>query len=394
MNSFDDIRPYEDDEVTAVINRLLHEKDFLRFIGQWQSPRLQRLLPWLGEIIVRSYLGKKLNSVTTIEGFQQVVEFYVSRLIAASITKFEYVGFEKLKPGDAYLFISNHRDIAGDSMLLNYALFHSGLETVRIAVGDNLIQRQFATDLMKLNKSFFIRRSEEGTRKVYAALMHSSTYIQSSLLSGNSVWIAQSEGRAKDGVDQTDPAVIKMLTLCNRKRELGETIRNMKVMPMSLAYEFDPCDAVKARELTSLLETGEYQKAEGEDLLNLVQGLSGFKGRVTLRLGDVLGENFTTAEEVAAEVDRQVVGNLELYSINYWALSQIREDSYSEAWLKVKSTIEIGDVKIYEARLKACAENDRDQWLKMYANPVVNKLKLAEPNPELTGETAWLSRKW
>jgi hypothetical protein len=279
-------------------------------------------------------------------------------------------------------------------MLLNYALFHSGLETVRIAVGDNLIQRQFATDLMKLNKSFFIRRSEEGSRKVYAALMQSSLYIQSSMLSGNSVWIAQSEGRAKDGVDQTDPAVIKMLTLCNRKRDFGKTIRDMKIMPMSLAYEFDPCDAMKARELTALSETGEYQKTEGEDLLSLVEGLAGFKGRVTLRLGDTLGENFRTAEEVATEVDRQVVGNLELYAINYWALSQISEDSYSEAWLKVKDTVEIGDVEFYEARLKECNESDRDQWLKMYANPVVNKLKSAEPNPELTGETAWLSRKW
>jgi hypothetical protein len=394
MSSFDDIRPYEDDEVTGVINRLLHEKDFLRFIGQWQAPRLQRLLPWLVEIIVKSYLGKKLNGVTTIEGFQQVVEFFVSRLIAASVTQFEYVGLEKLEPGESYLFISNHRDIAGDSMLLNYALFHSGLETVRIAVGDNLIQRQFATDLMKLNKSFFIRRSEEGARKVYAALMQSSLYIQSSMLSGNSVWIAQSEGRAKDGVDQTDPAVIKMLTLCNRKRDFGKTIRDMKIMPMSLAYEFDPCDAMKARELTALSETGEYQKTEGEDLLSLVQGLAGFKGRVTLRLGETLGDNFRTAEDVATEVDRQVVGNLELYSINYWALSQIREDSYSEAWLKVKDTVEIGDVKFYEARLKAGDESDRDQWLKMYANPVVNKLKSAEPNPELTGETAWLSRKW
>ena len=124
------------------------------------------------------------------------------------------------------------------------------------------------------------------------------------------------------------------------------------------------------------------------------QGLAGFKGRVTLRLGDTLGDNFRTAEEVATEVDRQVVGNLELYSINYWALSRIREDSYREAWLKVKDTVEIGDVEFYEARLKECNESDRDQWLKMYANPVLNKLKLAMPNPELTGETAWLSRKW
>jgi hypothetical protein len=151
---------------------------------------------------------------------------------------------------------------------------------------------------------------------------------------------------------------------------------------MSLAYEFDPCDAMKAAELTALSETGEYQKAEGEDLLSLVQGLGGFKGKVTLRLGETLGENFSTAEEVATEVDRQVVGNLELYSINYWALSQIAEKPYQEAWLEVKDTVEIEGNDVYEARLKTCDKSDRNQWLKMYANPVVNKLKLAAPNSD------------
>lgn len=376
MGSFDDIRPYEDSEVTDVIMRLLQDKDFLRLIGQWQSPRLQKIAPPLVEAIVKRYLGKRLNRVTTIDGFQQVVEFYVSRLISQSITEFRYVGFEKLEQKESCLFISNHRDIAGDSMLLNFALFHSELATVRIAVGDNLIQRPFATDLMKLNKSFFIRRSEEGARKIYAALMQSSLYIQSSMSDGHSVWIAQSEGRAKDGLDRTDPAVIKMLTLCNRKGDFSETIKGLKILPMSLAYEFDPCDVMKARELTSLAETGQYQKTEGEDMLSLVQGLAGFKGRVTLRLGDRLSGNFTRPEEVASEIDRQVVGNLELYPINYWALSQIGENPYQEAWLKIKESVELEDTDFYRARLAECREKDRDQWLKMYANPLVSKHNL------------------
>ncbi len=377
MTSFDDIRPYEDNEVAAVIKRLLQGKDFLRLIGQWQSPRLQSVAPWLVEFMVKRFLGKKLNSVNSIEGFQQVVEFYVSRLITESITEFRYVGLEKLDKDESYLFISNHRDIAGDSMLLNYALYNSGFDTVRIAVGDNLIQRQFATDLMKLNKSFFIRRSAEGNRKIYAALMQSSEYIQYSMLDGHSVWIAQSEGRSKDGVDQTDPAVIKMLTLCNRKRDFSETVKGMKFVPMSLAYEFDPCDVMKARELTSLVITGKYEKTEGEDLLSLVQGLAGFKGRVTLRLGDTLNENYSTAEEVASEIDRQIIGNLELYSINYWALSRVMESSYQEVWQQVKDTVEIENADSYEARLRECDEKYSGQWLKMYANPVVSQFKLA-----------------
>ncbi|MFP6807041.1 MAG: 1-acyl-sn-glycerol-3-phosphate acyltransferase [Pseudomonadales bacterium] len=375
MNTFDDIRPYNDGEVEDVIRRLLLERDFLKFIGQWQAPRLQKMLPGLVEWMVRRTLAKHLNSVSSIEGFQAVVEHYVSLLIAESITEFKYLGFEKLERDESYLFISNHRDIAGDSMLLNYALFHKGMNTVRIAVGDNLIQRQFATDIMKLNKSFFIRRGESGRKKVYAALLESSQYIEMSMNSRQSVWIAQSEGRAKDGIDLTDPALIKMLTLCNRKADFAETIGKMRIVPVTLSYEFDPCDAIKARELTALAESGKYSKAEGEDLLSLVKGLAGFKGRVTLRLGDILGPDYASAEQVASELDRQILGNLELYPINYWALSQIQEEEYSSVWDKIKQDIELVDTRLLDEKLQECEAGHRDYWLRMYANPVLNKLK-------------------
>ncbi len=385
MTSFDDIRPYHDNEVAGVISNLLQEKDFLKFLGQWQSPRLQKVLPWFVEWMVKRYLFKKLNGVSSIAGFQDVVEFFVSRLISESITEFRYFGLDRLDPSESYLFISNHRDIAGDSMLLNYALYHSGLDTVQIAVGDNLIQRQFATDLMKLNKSFFIRRTEVSRKKMYAALMQSSEYIRTSLQTGQSVWIAQSEGRAKDGVDKTDPAVIKMLALCNRKDNFAETIRRMRIVPMSLAYEYDPCDVMKARELHAIEKSGSYEKKEGEDLLSLVQGLGGFKGRVTLRLGEVLSAEYPSAEDVALEIDRQVIRNLELYAINFWAVSRIDEKIYQQAWEIVKGEAGDFDAEPFEARLESCDESYRDQWLKMYANPVVNRCGLVtEPGRGLT----------
>lgn len=263
-------------------------------------------------------------------------------------------------------------------MLLDYALYHSGFDTVRIAVGDNLIQRQFATDLMKLNKSFFIKRAVEGKKKQYAALMQSSEYIFSSLKEGNSIWIAQSEGRAKDGVDKTDTAVIKMLTLCTRKkngrkREFSESIAEFNIIPMSLAYEFDPCDAVKARELASLAATGEYRKAEGEDLLSLVEGLGGFKGHVVLRLGEVLEGPFDSPEAVAAELDRQIISNFELFPINYWALSLIEEARYKDVWNSIKESVASIEAVEFEQRLNNVEVGARDQWLKMYANPVLSR---------------------
>ncbi len=377
MGSFEDIRPYEDLEVAGVVGRLIRDKEFLRFIGMWQAPRLHRFLPWLVEMQVTRQLGRQLSGVDSIRSFQEIIARAAERLVEESITEFRYEGLDKLSRQESYLFISNHRDIAGDSMLLNYALYLSGFDTVRIAVGDNLIQRRFATDLMKLNKSFFIKRSIEGTRNLYKALMQSSEYIRNSLREGSSVWIAQSEGRAKNGIDQTDPAVIKMLNLYDRKRDFAESIAAMKIVPMSLSYEFDPCDEMKARELTSVALTGKYEKTDGEDLLSLVEGLTGFKGNVVLRLGEVLDATFATAEEVADEVDRQVRDNLELFPINYWALSQIQEDHYQKVWNQVRDKAAEGNRQDYEARLENCEARHREQWLKMYANPVVNKFGLS-----------------
>ncbi len=378
MNSFEDIRPYEDGEVSSVISRLIVDEDFIRFIGRWRLPLVHRFFPWIVHHLVSRYLRRELGHVSSIDAFQQVVERNVSRIVDSSITLFRYEGFENLSKEKSYIFISNHRDIAGDSMLLDYALYHSGFDTVRIAVGDNLIQRQFATDLMKLNKSFFIKRAVEGKKKQYAALMQSSEYIFSSLKEGNSIWIAQSEGRAKDGVDKTDTAVIKMLTLCTRKkngrkREFSESIAEFNIIPMSLAYEFDPCDAVKARELASLAATGEYRKAEGEDLLSLVEGLGGFKGHVVLRLGEVLEGSFDSPEGVAAELDRQIISNFELFPINYWALSLIEEARYKDVWNSIKESVASIEAVEFEQRLNNVEVGARDQWLKMYANPVLSR---------------------
>ncbi len=371
--SFDDIRCYEDFEVETVIQRLLNDQKFVEFISNWRLPRLNQKIPPLAHLVVRLTLHVLIGRVKTIEQFQQKVELFVRKIVKESITTFNFQGFDQLDKYGSYVFMSNHRDIAGDSMLLNYALFKCGFRTARIAVGDNLIQRQFATDLMKLNKSFFIKRSVEGAKKLFAALHQASAYIRWSLGEGNSVWIAQREGRCKDGMDETDPAVIKMLTLSVRKENFSESIRNLNIVPMSLSYEFDPCDDLKARELNRGDSEGGYEKEEGEDLLSLVKGLVGFKGNVTLRLGSVVDGNFNDADEVAMEVDRQIVAGLELFPINFWALSMIEDPSYREIWERVQAQANSG--VSYKERLDTVEPENRLAWLKMYANPVVNKYR-------------------
>lgn len=364
---YDDIRPYSDSEVSEVLARLLRDIDLLNFLGRWRYPILFKLSQRLARIPIGVSLKRRFGQIRSVRGFQDVVYNYVTRIIEETTSNFEYSGIENLDPKKAYLFVSNHRDIAGDSMLLDYALYTSGLDTVRIAVGDNLVQVGFATDLMKLNKSFIIKRSEEGAKKVYSALLKSSQYIHDSLSEGQSIWIAQSEGRAKDGMDLTEPAIIKMFTLAKRKQNFAESIRELNIVPMAISYEYDPCDVHKALELATIANEGTYTKPDGEDLANLVRGLVGFKGRVALKIGKPLTSDFLSADDVAREIDRQIKENLVLFSINHWALSQLEGD---------KKPVDDHFSSYFSERLSVCPEKARPYFLRMYANPVKNKAQV------------------
>ncbi|MBV1877560.1 MAG: 1-acyl-sn-glycerol-3-phosphate acyltransferase [Pseudomonadales bacterium] len=374
---FEDIRPFHDDEVALVIKQLLADGEFLTFLGQYHSPRLSRIFPAFSRFFAARLLNRSLGQIDTVNGFQQIISGYVAQLVDRTITQFDFFGQDQLGDDKAYLFVGNHRDIAGDSMLLNYALWLSERDTVRIAVGDNLVQRKFATALMKLNKSFFIKRSAVGAKKIYAALLQSSRYIHHSIAAGQSVWIAQSEGRAKNGVDITDPAIVKMLTLVKRKQALGQTVAELNIVPVCITYEFDPCDYLKAKELHTVATEGRYIKPDGEDLLSLVKGLGEFKGRVCLRFGEPLDGEFHNANEVANMIDRQIMDNLQLYYINYWALRELAEsaveEKYVQAWEALKQDVVFPDTQSFEDRLQGCPVDWRGQWLAMYANPVVTK---------------------
>ena len=387
MGKFDDIRPYEDNEVIGVLKRLINDREFLGFLTLHLFPKVGKIIPPLARYFVHLLVKKQTVGIASIGDFQNAVAAYATRLVSNTMTGFDYAGIEHLEKDKAYLFVGNHRDIAGDSMLVDYALHLSGHETVRIAVGDNLVQKQFATDLMKLNKSFFIKRSEEGAKKIYAALLASSEFIHESLRTGNSIWIAQSEGRAKDGIDATDPAILKMFALARRKDALSEVIKDLKIVPVSIAYEFDPCDQLKAKELESVARIGSYQKPPGEDLVSLAKGLGEFKGTVCLKFGEPLGEGYDTPESVAKEIDRQVLDNLQMFTINYWALSILaaNEDEnvnarYAHVWLHVKQLVDLSNVAAFEARLESCPESLKITWLTMYANPLANKFNNGAKN--------------
>ena len=287
MEDFEGIRPYEDEEVPGVLARLARDADLQAVVARYLFPRATRLLPALGRLLGSRLLRREAGRLRTVRDVQLLLSGHMGALIENTILDFSVSGVERLVAGTPYLFISTHRDIIMDTGLVNFAIHRAGHATSRIAIGDNLLGKAYAADLMRLNKSFVIDRSVTGAKAVYRALNRTSAFIRASLEAAESVWIAQREGRAKDGLDRTDPALIKMLTLAWRKEveERGSLCGCVNIVPVAITYELDPCGLRKARELCITDLHGKYDKPDGEDLSSIVEGMLGFKGRVHLHFG-------------------------------------------------------------------------------------------------------------
>ncbi|MCE8031508.1 MAG: 1-acyl-sn-glycerol-3-phosphate acyltransferase [Halomonas sp.] len=369
-----DIRPYRDDEVAAVLANLASNRELLDALTRYRLPRLSRALPWLARALASHVIRRETRDVTSVRDFQMRVAYYMARMIRTSTDDFRVEGLENLSPDTAYLFIGNHRDISLDPAFVNYALHQAGRDTVRIAIGDNLLKKPYVTDLMRLNKSFIVPRALRGKRAMLAAYQNLSSYIRHSITEDNhSIWMAQREGRAKDGIDRTDPAIIKMLTMARRQEErnapIGDAIAELRMVPVSISYEYDPCDLQKARELHAIHSQGRYEKSEYEDIQSIVAGITGHKGRVELRFGEPLGTGFDTPEAVAAEIDRQVIDGYHLFPTHYLALEALGDAP------ELLDMSEVSDVDRarFQARLNEVPAELRTWWLAQYANPVRNK---------------------
>lgn len=388
-DTFADIRPYNDAEVPEVLARLLDNGELLSTIAKLRLGRFEQFLPLLARLLVRVILKRQLRGVETVQQFQMVVKQYMDRMIEASTSAFTVSGLENLQPGTAYLLMSNHRDIALDPAFVNYALYHNGHDTVRIAIGDNLLTKPFASDLMRLNKSFIVRRSAKGPRQVLAAYRQLSSYIRHSLQQEQaSIWLAQREGRAKDGNDRTEPAIIKMLSMSQQKTEesFAEFVNGLNIVPVSISYEWDPCDELKANELALTARQGHYEKAEHEDLGSIALGIQGGKGHVHVHFGKPLTGEFSDADEVAAAIDRQVLENYVLHPSNIVAYQQL-EGRAVPADLEVgyparTDSISEAQRAAFQQRMASMPEEQREFALAIYANPVRGKLRLQTAGAE------------
>lgn len=374
MDQFQDIRPYNDEEVRPVIDGLLANPEFIRSIAGFSHPRLFRLLPALVCWLARRRLTAQLKDVNNVKTMQGVIALYMDEMIEKTTSKLTHSGLEALSRDKAYLFISNHRDIAMDPAFVNYMLYHAGFDTLQIAIGDNLLKRPFVTDLMRLNKSFIVRRSLKG-RDLLKSSKQLSEYIHHCIGTGRSVWIAQREGRAKDGVDRTDTALLKMLSLARREEGFMASLNALHIVPVAISYEFDPCDVLKADELYQKSELGTFQKTDQSDIHSIVTGMIGFKGHVHVSFGSEIHLASEEAEDAAALVDGQIIRNYLLQKTNHLAVQMLQ------------GTHEFNDsdesTRRFQARVAEAAPSIRPWLLQMYANPVVSLDALKGENHNL-----------
>ena len=373
MQDFEAIRPYQDAEVPAALKRLVGDAELNRAVCVFLLPRLARRLPGLSRGLIRTYLACKTRNLTTVRDVQLFLSGYMARLINDTILELSIDGLHDLPTNQPYLFISNHRDIAMDSGLLNFVIHHAGHNTSRSAVGDNLLGEPYAADLMRLNKSFVVERSATGARAAYEALSRTSRYIRYSLEEGESVWIAQREGRAKDGFDRTDRALIKMLGFAYRDetQEFVELVRRVRIVPVAMSYELDPCDLQKAHELYVTEKFGSYTKPPDEDMRSIVAGMIGFKGRVHMHFAPPIQGDFGDAESLAAEIDRLIVAGLKAYPTQVRAAARLGLDVTSSV-----EEVAVVDAA-FEARLKSCPTAEQPYLLASYANVFRNREELS-----------------
>jgi len=381
MGEFDAIRPYADAEVPAVLARLFADPAFLEILTHFRFPRMAKPFGWLLKPLIAHRLRSEFVDIASVHALQEKIEPYVDRTVERATDGVTYSGLDRLQPGNAYLFLANHRDIVMDPAFVNYAVYHAGLPTPRIAIGDNLLQKPFVSDLMRLNKSFIVHRSLSGRREKLAAFQLLSAYINHSIRhDGESIWIAQAEGRAKDGDDRTDSAILKMFHMSRKDEPFAEVIRELNLTPVSISYEYDPCDQAKARELYIRATSGSYEKAPGEDDSSIALGITGYKGRVHIHFSAPVSASFEDSKQLALEVDRQILAGYRLFPVHYlayalWEGRDLELSVPSAAELFPSDELARAQAE-WQKRLSACPAEQRPYLVVQYANPVRNHYRI------------------
>jgi len=374
---YEDIRPYRDEEVAEVVERLLGD------------PKFCAILPNIAPDIPIEKLKAEMRNAKTISDFQVGIIYPILRNYAKrSTVSLNLSGFKYLDKSMAYTFISNHRDIVLDSAFLDFQLIEKGWDTVEIAIGDNLLVFPWIEDMVKLDKSFIVKRGLP-IREQLGSSLELSSYMHYTISEKNqSIWLAQREGRAKDSNDRTQESVLKMLNLGGPGSVL-ENLASMNIVPVSISYEYDPCDYLKAKEMQLRRDNPEYKKTKKDDLMNMQIGIMGFKGRVFYKISPCISDELLKMEgsmhknelfeKIAHLIDQRIHLNYHLYPGNYIAADLLDGmDQFSQSYSASEKEHFITYLKNQLDKIDL-ENKDEDflnrRMLEMYSNPLKNKVK-------------------
>ncbi|WP_395044596.1 1-acyl-sn-glycerol-3-phosphate acyltransferase [Flavobacterium sp.] len=373
MQKFDAIRPYYDAEINEAIHNVV------------QHPMMKALMNFTFPEIDDAIWKEQLKKTHSIRDFQRNFIYQsVQKVLEKSSEGLTTSGFEKLDKNTSYLFISNHRDIILDTSLLNACLFDNGLVMTASAIGDNLVKKSFLLSLSKLNRNFLVQRGLSPREMLMSSKLMAEYISQLLLRENRSVWIAQREGRTKDGNDATNPGVLKMLAMGCEDKNLMNYFKKVKIVPVSISYEYDPTDALKMPQLMAEANDEIYIKEKNEDFMTLLSGIIGQKKHIHIHVGEVLNSEL---DEIATEYDNsnkqiqalaQVIDDSILKSYKLWPTNFIAFDILYKT-NKYAHLYTEDEKSLFERRLelKIDATNEMmvESFLNMYANPVVNKSK-------------------
>ena len=369
MNKFDSIRPYNDNEVNDVLSQLSSNRRFLKMLFATGKFNQIRYLPFSRKLL-SLVLKNRIKNINDVNSYQNLFEGIVSGIVQQSINKFSVEGIKNLDSEKGYLYISNHRDITLDSALLNLTLHQNNLKTTYNAVGNNLLSEKWASDLMRLNKSFIIDRSDKSKRDIYKSLNLASEFIFNAIKNKNeSVWIAQKQGRSKDGNDYTDPSVIKMIHLNSRKKvPVDQYLNSLNVVPVSISYEKDPNDLLKAKELYLTDLNQKYTKDRKEDMESISDGITGDKGDVHLSIGKIINFESDSYDDCSNQITKAIKDSYKLHPTNYAAAIIQGKDNPNNS----NDLDKIDDaIQYLENRIKLLPEDMQSYLLNQYSNPVL-----------------------
>jgi 1-acyl-sn-glycerol-3-phosphate acyltransferase len=377
VTNYDDIRFYDDAEVREAL------KNYVK------HPMIKGLLQFTFPNVAFKEIEEKVLSCDSIRDFQtRIIYHTVQKVLSKSSEGLSYSGFDALDKNESYLYISNHRDIVLDTSLLNCVLYEADLKMTASAIGDNLVQKPFLLALSKLNRNFLVKRGL-GPREMLKSSQKLSEYIKKLLVEEKrSVWMAQREGRTKDGNDHTQQGVLKMLAMAKADESLAEYFGKLKIVPVAISYEFDPTDVLKLPEILAKRMEQIYIKSANEDFKSILKGALGNKGRIHISAGkpittEVLQQIESKAgsvneqlQRITAGIDKRIHKNYKLWPANYIAFDLLNNCSMFEDKYDSKQK------RQFERRLTRRVDFKNalevNSYLLMYANPVINQKNLHE----------------